>query len=315
MEKENNTAIQKHTKITDRVMARIQRLESEKKIALPPNYSAENALQSAWLTLQTVVDKDKRPALSVCTPGSVANSLLDMVIQGLNSAKKQCYFIVYGNQLTLSRSYFGTQAVLQRIGYNVDATIVWEGDTIERTVESARYKIVKHESPWKNHGGKIEGVYAIVKDKKSGEELWCEMMKWEEIQNSWKKSKTYNFNNSTHREFPGEMAKRTVIERAAKNFANTRDDNDLLIEAFNRTTENQYEDDNAEDVGYEDVSIDPAAAIPEGGEVEEEPDYSKKTTGAPVYLDEERTTKTPPKEVKTTGTPNTDEGLFPKNKF
>ena len=41
--------------------------------------------------------------------------------------------------------------------------------------------------------------------------------------------------------FPQEMAKRTVINRAAKQFFNTSDDNDLFIDAVNRTTENEYD--------------------------------------------------------------------------
>src|SRR5699024_6054644 len=38
-----------------------------------------------------------------------------------------------------------------------------------------------------------------------------------------------------------EMAKRTVINRAAKAFINTSDDSDLLVEAINNSTENEYD--------------------------------------------------------------------------
>lgn len=37
------------------------------------------------------------------------------------------------------------------------------------------------------------------------------------------------------------MAKRTVINRAAKNFINTSDDSDLLVQAINNSTENEYD--------------------------------------------------------------------------
>lgn len=43
---------------------------------------------------------------------SIANSSLDMIQQGLNSGKNQCYFIANGQKLQMSRSYFGTQVVL-----------------------------------------------------------------------------------------------------------------------------------------------------------------------------------------------------------
>lgn len=45
------------------------------------------------MTLQSMTDKNRKPALTVCTKDSIANSLLDMVVQALNPVKKQCYFI------------------------------------------------------------------------------------------------------------------------------------------------------------------------------------------------------------------------------
>ncbi len=72
-------------------------------------------MKSAWLILQAAVDKDKKPVLEVCSKNSIANALLDMVVQGLNPAKKQCYFIAYGNGLACQRSYFGTMAVTKQV--------------------------------------------------------------------------------------------------------------------------------------------------------------------------------------------------------
>lgn len=46
--------------------------------------------------------------------------------------------------------------------------------------------------------------------------------------------------------FGQEMAKRTVLNRAAKMFINTSDDSDLLSGAINQTTENEYDDDRNE---------------------------------------------------------------------
>ena len=101
--------------IIDNVSKQIAAFQEQGRLQLPPNYSAQNALYSAWLTLQGVKDKNDRPALQVCTKESITNSLLDMVIQGLNPSRKQCYFIPYGNALTLQRSYFGTMGVTKRV--------------------------------------------------------------------------------------------------------------------------------------------------------------------------------------------------------
>lgn len=100
--------------VVDSVLAKITKFEETGELVLPSNYSAANALKSAWLILQETVDRNNRPALEVCSKESVANALLDMVVQGLSPIKKQCYFIVYGTKLQLMRSYLGTLAVAKR---------------------------------------------------------------------------------------------------------------------------------------------------------------------------------------------------------
>ncbi len=67
--------------ITDAVSQNIERLQSE-GLSLPPNYSHSNALKSAFFKLQETTDRSGKPALEVCTKESIANALLDMVVQG-----------------------------------------------------------------------------------------------------------------------------------------------------------------------------------------------------------------------------------------
>jgi len=97
------------------VETKIKEMQETGGINLPANYSASNALQSAWLILQETKDRNDKPALEVCTRSSIANALLDTVIQGLSPAKKQVYFIVHGLKLTAMRSYFGTMAITKRL--------------------------------------------------------------------------------------------------------------------------------------------------------------------------------------------------------
>ena len=126
--------------ITDFVLEKVQKFESNGQIFFPENYSPENALKSAWLKLQEIKDKNSRLALQVCTKPSIANALFNMVIQGLNPAKNQCYFIPYGDQLTLMRSYFGTIAVAKQFGEIKElgkSVIITKKDVkINRDVES-----------------------------------------------------------------------------------------------------------------------------------------------------------------------------------
>lgn len=222
--------------ITDDVSNKLAELE-QGGLALPPNYNAHNALKSAFFKLQEVKDRNNKPALEVCSKPSIANALLDMVVQGLSPAKTQCYFIVYGQQLQLNRSYFGTQAVLKRLTNVKDiwANVIFEGDVFDYEIEGGREKLVKHETNFLNRDNPILGAYAVVRTT-DDEEILTVMTK-KEIDASWSQAKTKNVQNK----FPQEMAKRTVINRAAKAFINTSDDSDLLVDAINRSTENEYD--------------------------------------------------------------------------
>ena len=127
--------------VVDVVGKKVQEFVSRGELHLPPNYSVENAMKSAWLILQNTFDKDKRPVLQNCTRDSIANALLDMAVQGLNPAKKQGYFIAYGRQLVFQRSYFGTMAITKRVAGAKDifAELVYKGDEFEYSNSSPLY--------------------------------------------------------------------------------------------------------------------------------------------------------------------------------
>ncbi|MDT1944360.1 recombinase RecT [Carnobacterium maltaromaticum] len=219
--------------ITDTVAKRINEMESD-GLALPASYSSANALKSAFFAM---TNSSNGNLLEKCSKESIANSLLDMVIQGLSPAKTQCYFVPYGNNLKMTRSYFGTQAVLKRLSGVKDiwANIIFKGDDFVIAIEKGKEILLKHDTKFENRDNEIIGVYAII-EKEDGDQVLTTMTK-KEIDASWSQAKTTN----VQKKFPQEMAKRTVINRAAKAFINTSDDSDLLIEAINNTTENEYD--------------------------------------------------------------------------
>ena len=217
--------------ITSQVLAQLRGAEQNKSIIIPPNYSAENALKSAWLVLQNVQTREKKPVLEVCDPNSIAQALFNMAIQGLNPAKNQCYFIAYGNQLTLSRSYLGTIAVTKRIGgvKDVKAYVIYEGDEFETSydIESGSMKVTKYTPKFDNiDTKKIQGVFAIV----IGESgiLHTEVMTMAQVKAAWNQGQTKG-DSPAHKNFPEEMAKKSVINRACKTFYSTSDDSSLLM--------------------------------------------------------------------------------------
>lgn len=221
--------------ITDTVNQKVAAMQQD-GLALPQNYSPANALKSAFFAM---TNSSNGNLLEKCSKESIANSLLDMVVQGLNPSKTQCYFIPYGQTLKLTRSYFGTQTVLKKLKEVSDvwANVIYEGDEFEVEMVNGREKIKVHNTSFSNRDNPIIGAYCIVL-REDGEQVLTTMTK-KEIDKSWSKAKTKNVQN----DFPQEMAKRTVINRAAKAFVNTSDDSDLLIEAINNTTANEYQDD------------------------------------------------------------------------
>ncbi len=221
--------------ITSNVSTRIGEMQNE-GLMIAPNYSVNNALSSAYYALKNAPGGN---LLEKCTQDSIYNALLDMVTQGLSPAKTQCYFVPYGNTVKLTRSYFGTMKVVKQLTEVKDiyAEVIYEGDDFKIKNENGRKVFVSHETDWMNADNPIVGAYCII-EKEDGEKILTVMTK-KEIDKSWAQAKTKNVQNN----FPQEMAKRTVINRAAKQFFNTSDDNDLFVDAVNRTTENEYDND------------------------------------------------------------------------
>lgn len=213
------TAVKKYENISEQVLAKIEAFQQDGGLVLPKGYAVENTMKSAWLVLQATTDKNGKPALSVCTKESIANSLLDMVLQGLSVSKKQGYFIVYGNELQFQRSYFGTVALAKRTGGITDdpvANVVYEGDEFEYEIDpmSGRTKITKHKQQLANiDNTKIIGAYAIT--LLSDGTRQATIMSMAQIRAAWGMGATKGA-SPAHRNFAEEMAKKSVINRACK---------------------------------------------------------------------------------------------------
>jgi recombination protein RecT len=252
----------------DVVASKVKEFQENGELHFPAFYSPENAMKSAWLILQNTQDRNKRPALEVCTKDSIANALLDMVVQGLNPAKKQGYFIVYGNQLTFQRSYFGTMAVTKTVAKakSIDAAVIYEGDSVDYDMVNSRIVNLKHKQKFENiNKDKIIGAYATI--VLPDDEVYIEIMTIDELRQAWSKAQFWGKDQekekkgSTHDEFKQEMAKKTVINRACKKFLNSSNDESLMMKHINKEddeVEAQQEiDENANgevlDMDYEEV--------------------------------------------------------------
>ena len=294
-----NTAALVKKETVDIVAARVREFQEHGQLHLPANYSAENAMKSAWLILQNTIDRDKRPVLEVCTKDSIANSLLDMVVQGLNPAKKQGYFIAYGRQLVFQRSYHGTMAVAKMVEPTIQeivAEVVYEGDVFKYRINRGKKEVTEHEQSLENvDSKKIKAAYCIVINH-DGEIIKTDIMTIEEIKQAWKQSQMNPVDEhgkvkpgSTHGKFSADMAKKTVINRTCKPIINTSSDNHLFQQSVNRTEEVIVEEEMAEEIatkantepidvvfeaesegqGYEEMPTDPETA-PVNGQVQQQ---------------------------------------------
>ena len=212
--------------ITDSVMLRVKDLEETGGLMFPKNYSATNQIKAAWFVLQETKDRNGKPALEVCNKNTIANAVLDMVIQGLSVSKKQGYFIVYGDKLEFQRSYFGTVALAKQCGMqgNPVANVIYEGDdfTYQINTETGLTSIVRHEQKFENVDiSKIKGAYAIVTMPDGQRQVT--IMSIAQIRSAWGQGATKGA-SPAHKNFSDEMAKKTVIGRACKMIINSSDD-------------------------------------------------------------------------------------------
>jgi recombination protein RecT len=260
--------------IADGVLTRIAQFQNGGDLKLPTNYSAENAVRSAWLILQDVKNLDNKPALEVCTRESVATALLDMVLQGLNPVKKQCYFIVYGNKLQLQKSYMGTMALAKRVANikEVKAVPIYEGDVFEYAVTDGKKQVTKHEQSLDNiDPQKVKGAYAIV--TYTDDSKRAEIMNMKQIRSSWEMGKAKG-NSPAHKSFPDEMACKTVINRALKTDIGSSDDADLYEEFIETDTTKAFvehqidENANRTEIGFQqDERVEEVESGPDASEV------------------------------------------------
>lgn len=236
----------------DAVTAKIHSYQKGNSLHLPAGYSAENALKSAWLMLQNTKDRNDVPVLQSCTKESIVNSLLEMVVQGLNPAKKQGYFIAYGKQLVFQRSYFGTMAVAKQVNDDIQeiiAEVVYEGDVFKYRLNRGKKEIAEHEQSLDNiNGKKIKAAYCMIIDS-DGQVIATEIMTYEQIKQAWAQSQMKPIDDkgnvktgSTHDKFTSEMCKKTVINRTCKAVINSSSDSHLFKQIYNRTEEVIAED-------------------------------------------------------------------------
>ena len=202
-------------------------LQNDGSVVLPPNYDVNDAVKALYLKILQTTNKQGKLALEVSTKQSIEQVVQKYVSKGLNIAKDQCYLVCYGDTLTLQDSYFGKQKQATAYAHiRQKSNVVYEGEEFSVEIRTDGTRVVHHKpdfSKWKLD--KIIGAYSVA-IREDGSIDNTEIMTMEEIKRSWAKSTS---GGAVHKEFPVEMARKTVITRQAKGYINSSDDSSKFI--------------------------------------------------------------------------------------
>ena len=228
-----------NTSIADSILKSFDVLANQGQLAFPKGYAYGNQLKLMYTSLA------QNGSLAKVTAVSVGEALVEAVIQGLEIDKKQVYFIARGNKLTMFRSYYGDVKVALETGLVTDirARVIYKDDEYDISTNSyGEETVINHRTRLENHDKEIIGAYAWA-DCPDGKRHYCIMTK-KEIDKNWSKSSDPSRN--VQKDFPQEMAKRSVIRRLVKMIFNTApstitEAQKTVIRSFNRTTEQEYD--------------------------------------------------------------------------
>lgn len=207
----------------------VVKIKQKEKFGLtfPKDYNYTNEFMSAMLILQDTVDMNKKPVLQTCTRASIENALIEMVTNGLSMQKKQCYPVAYKGQLQCQKSVYGNTCIARRFGLkDINASVIYSGDTFKYHKEDAKTIIDCHEQSFENiDNDKILGAYAVaIMD--DGEKV-AEVMTIGQIKQAWKQGFGYKENgNGAHQKFADQMAMKTVKNRLLKYINNSHSGNE-----------------------------------------------------------------------------------------
>lgn len=226
-----------------KVEKQVQLFQDSGELVLPKNYIVSNAMKAASLIIIETKDKDGNYALDVCTSESIYNSLLKMAVWGLNALKKQCDFIVKGNRLVCEPEYTGSILMAKRFAglQDIKAQVVYEGEEFITAIDptTGREQLVKHVRNNDVDDKKITRGYAIMKLKDGTTDM--EVMTYSQVVKAWEMAPGRKEPlTKAHTNFPDQMVKKTVYQRACKLLIRTSDD--ALVMPLDETEDIEHED-------------------------------------------------------------------------
>lgn len=184
------------------------------KNALPTHIAPEKFERVALTALGQNTD------LASCTPQSVMNALVKCAQDGLLPDGKEAALVKYGNTATYMPMVYGLIKKMRNSGeiQSVNAYVIYENEEFDYVIENGEQKFT-HRPKLTGERGKPVAAYCTVLLKDGG--CHVELMNVEEIEKARNAGKAAN--GPAWKNWWTEMAKKTVIHRAAKRVPTSSD--------------------------------------------------------------------------------------------
>lgn len=223
MAEENKAAVAVKKDVGQQVIDRVSTL-CEAGFTMHPDFNYINAIKATMLMLPEIVDKNKKPALEVCTPASIQSALFEMCTKSLDVSKKQAYMIVRGNKLCFTPSYFGHILQVKRLfpDWSPIAHTIREDDEFEYSIDpkTGKMRLEKHVQKLENLDKDFIGAYMYIPCSDGTQELY--VMTKKQILAAW--SKSSNTDLTTHKQFAEKMVLKTIINSGCTKVINATPD-------------------------------------------------------------------------------------------
>lgn len=240
------------TNVGDSVIARVNSL-CEVGFKMPSDYQYVNAIKASMLVLQDLKDKNGKPALEVCTQNSIASALFEMAIKGLSASNKTCYFVVRGDKLCMTESYFGKALQVKRIYPTFDPhpVVIHEGDEFVYEIDpnTGRKKLVKHTQSLENLDKDFVGAYMYIPTADGGQDLY--IMSKKMILTAWSKSSSRE--QTTHKQFSEKMIGKTLVNSGCNMVINSTPDLSYAANENEVKGEEEEKQPQVHDAEYEEI--------------------------------------------------------------
>lgn len=206
------------------------------RLALPAHITPEKFQRAALTAMLNSKD------IAECTPGSVMNALLKCAQDGLIPDNKEAAIVKYGNVATYMPMVYGLIKRMRNSGdvKAVNAHLVYSKDQFDYIIENGVEKFT-HKPKFEGDRGELVLAYAVITLDDGTPHV--EIMTKEEIEKARATSKA-GANSPAWKNWFSEMAKKTVIHRAAKRVP-TSSEVEKLLQSDMRVTLNGSNDEDA----------------------------------------------------------------------